>query len=192
MTPGPPQAGDDVQPRPLRRDAAANRERVLRAAAEVFAEAGLDAGLDDVARRAGVGVGTVYRRFPTREALLEALLLSLLEVWLDEADTALALPDGRGLEAFLRSVGEVQAEPRGCAVRLWSSPAAEELRAQVHARMAALLDDAVRAGTCRADVGVDDLVAVFVALRGVRETPTADAVLDWRRHLELCLAGLRP
>ena len=76
--------------RPLRRDAAANRERVLTAAAEVFHEHGLGAGLEDVARRAGVGVATVYRRFPSREALLEALLSDLLQVYLDEAEQARA------------------------------------------------------------------------------------------------------
>ncbi|MCW2606561.1 MAG: transcriptional regulator, TetR family [Frankiales bacterium] len=178
--------------RPLRRDAAANRERVLTAAAEVFSEQGLSAGLDDVARRAGVGVGTVYRRFPTREALLDALLLDLLQAWLEAAEEALALPGGEGLEALLRTLGEVQAQPRGCAVRLWSSAAAEQARGQVHSAMDTLLTAARAAGTCRDDVTVDDLVGVLVALRGVRETPSLDVVLDWRRHLELCLAGLRP
>ena len=178
--------------RPLRRDAAANRERVLDAAAEVFHERGLGAGLEDVARRAGVGVATVYRRFPSREALLEALLSDLLQVYLDEAQRARALPDGAGLAAFVRTVAEVQATPRGCALRLWSSPAVEELRAQLHERMAVLIADAQAAGTCREGVTVDDLVGVLVALRGVRETPTSTAGLDWRRHLELCLSGLRP
>lgn len=183
---------DVTRARPLRRDAAANRARVLAAAAEVFSEHGLSAGLDDVARRAGVGVGTVYRRFPTREDLLDALLLDLLQAWDAEAQAALALPPGAGLEAFLRALGEVQAEPRGCAVRMWSSPAAEELRLRVHEQMAALLAAAQAAGTCRAGTTVDDLVGVLVALRGVRETPSTDVVLDWRRHLDLCLAGLRP
>lgn len=178
--------------RPLRRDAAVNRERVLDAAAEVFHEYGLGAGLEDVARRAGVGVATVYRRFPSREALLEALLSDLLRVYLDEAEQAHALPDGAGLATFVRTVAQVQATPRGCAVRLWSSPAVESLRAQLHERMAALVADAQRHGTCRAGITVEDLVGVLVALRGVRETPTSTGGLDWRRHLELCLAGLHP
>lgn len=178
--------------RPLRRDAAANRERVLTAAAEVFHEDGLGAGLEDVARRAGVGVATVYRRFPSREALLETLLSDLLQVYLDEAERARALPGGSGLAAFVRTVAEVQATPRGCALRLWSSPAVEELRMRLHERMAVLIADAQEHGTCREDVAVGDLIGVFVALRGVRETPTPTAGLDWRRHLELCLAGLRP
>jgi len=181
-----------VTVRPLRRDAAANRERVLSAAAEVFHEHGLSAGLEDVARRAEVGVATVYRRFPTREALLETLLSDLLQVYLDEAERARALPAGSGLAAFVRTVAEVQATPRGCAVRLWSSPAVEELRDRLHERMAALVVDAQRHGTCREGITVGDLVGVFVALRGVRETPTSTGGLDWRRHLDLCLAGLQP
>lgn len=178
--------------RPLRRDAAANRERVLAAAAEVFHERGVDASLEDVARRAGVGVGTVYRRFPSREALLEALLSDLLDVYLEEYEQVRALPDGQGLAAFVRTLAEVQATPRGCALRLWSTPAVEEQRARLHARMAALIADAQQHGTCRTGVTVPDLVGILVALRGIRETPTTTAGLDWRRHLELCLAGLRP
>ncbi|MFI5068732.1 MAG: helix-turn-helix domain-containing protein, partial [Streptosporangiales bacterium] len=68
-----PAAGPDDGNRPLRSDAERNRRRILRAAAEVFTERGLDATLDDVARHAGVGVGTVYRRFPDKDALVEEL-----------------------------------------------------------------------------------------------------------------------
>ena len=178
--------------RPLRRDAAANRSRVLAAAAEVFDEQGLDAGLDDVADRAGVGVGTVYRRFPSREALMEALLDDLLDAYALEAQRALALPAGAGLAAFVRTVGEVQATPRGCALRLLSSPAAQARREQLDAQMDQLLVEATQHGACRPDVTVDDLVGILVALRGIREAPATRARLDWRRHLELCLAGLRP
>jgi AcrR family transcriptional regulator len=137
-------------------------------------------------------VGTVYRRFATRDALLEALLSDLLQVYLDEAEQARRLPDGTGLATFVRTVAEVQATPRGCALRLWSSPAVEALRTQLHERMSLLISDAQQQGTCREGITVADLVGVLVALRGVRETPTSTGGLDWRRHLELCLAGLRP
>ena len=177
--------------KPLRRDAAANRERVLAAAAEVFHEQGLAAGMEDVAARAGVGVGTVYRRFPSREALLEALLDGLLDDWLRIAEDALRQPDGRGLAAFLRDVGELQSTPRGAVMRLWRSSAVQGKRDAVHDRMRALVADAQRAGTCRDDVTVDDLVGVLVALRALRETRVGIEP-DWRRHLDLCLAGLRP
>ncbi|MCA1713136.1 MAG: TetR/AcrR family transcriptional regulator [Actinobacteria bacterium] len=178
--------------RPLRRDALANRERLLAAAAEVFHEHGLTASLDDVARRAGVGVATLYRNFPHREALLDTLLVDLLEDYSRTADEALALPAGSGLAWFLRTVGDVQATPRGCPLRLWSSSAAQPSRSALHDRMEALIRDAQRAGTCRDDVRLGDLIGILVAVRGVRETPSTDVALDWRRHLELCLAGLRP
>jgi AcrR family transcriptional regulator len=165
---------------------------VLTAAAEVFDERGLSAGLEDVARRAGVGVATVYRRFPSREALLDALLADLLDRYADETSAASCLPDGTGLAAFVRTVGEIQATPRGCALRLWSSPGVQARREVLHAQVRALIADAERAGTCRAGTTVEDVVAVLVALRAVRETPTTDVALDWRRHLELCLDGLRP
>jgi AcrR family transcriptional regulator len=165
---------------------------VLSAAAEVFDEQGLSAGLEDVARRAGVGVGTVYRRFPSREALLETLLADLLDRYAEQAELALLLPDGTGLAAFVRAVGELQATPLGCALRLWTSPAAQARRERLHDRVRALVAEAQRRGTCRSGTTVEDVVAVLVALRALRETPATDVALDWRRHLELCLEGLRP
>ena len=137
-------------------------------------------------------MATVYRRFPHREALLEALLEDLLDAYVLAAIAALAVPGGGGLASFVRTVGEVQATPRGCALRLWSSPGVDDQRRSLHVHMEALLDDAKRHATCRDDVTVPDLVGILVALRGVREIPTATVALDWRRHLELCLAGLRP
>lgn len=173
--------------KPLRKDAALNRERVLAAAAEVFHEQGLAAGMEDIARRAGVGVGTVYRRFPDRESLLDALLTELLEVYLRATQEALGSPTG--LADFLRTIGEVQASSRGCVVRLWSSPTADELHEQVRQGMGALIADAQARGACRPDVTLDDVIGVMVALRGMRE---GTVPADWRRHLELCLRGLRP
>src|ERR1700756_2007672 len=80
-------------PRPLRADAARNRERVLAAAREAFAEYGRDAQMEDVARRAGVGVGTVYRHFATKEALVDALLETRFRQAMERAREALALED---------------------------------------------------------------------------------------------------
>src|ERR1700721_3342156 len=91
-------------PRPLRRDAERNRQRILRAAAEVFTTRGLQATLDDVARHAGVGVGTVYRRFPDKESLVEALFEERLAAMVALAEKALAEPDSwTGLVSFLSS-----------------------------------------------------------------------------------------
>src|SRR5689334_3613864 len=92
-------------PRPLRRDAERNRQAILRAAAEVFTTRGLGASLDDVARHAGVGVGTVYRRFPDKESLAEALFEERFEAMAALAEKALAEPDSwTGLVSFLEGV----------------------------------------------------------------------------------------
>src|SRR3954465_2303509 len=84
---------DQLAPRPLRADARRNRERVITAAGAVFAEHGRDAQMDDVAKRAGVGVGTVYRHFPTKEALIEALAMDRFERILAAGREALLNPD---------------------------------------------------------------------------------------------------
>src|SRR3982751_2657327 len=106
MTPGEVTMDDE---RPLRRDAQLNRERIVVAAREVFAAKGLNASLDDVAHHAGVGVGTVYRRFPTKEALLEVALDERFEEHVRAAEVALTAPTGwDGLVGFLRQAAEMQ------------------------------------------------------------------------------------
>src|SRR5262249_49101238 len=100
--------------RPLRRDAERNRQRILQAAAEVFTEQGLRATLDDVADRAGVGVGTVYRRFPDKEALVEALFTERLDKLVGFAEQALADPDPwAGLVDLLERAATIMAGDRG-------------------------------------------------------------------------------
>src|ERR1700710_3092844 len=105
----------------LRRDAAANRERILAAAVEVFSISGADAGIDEIATKAGVGVGTVYRRFPTKEALVQAIVAQLLGDLVTVAKDALEAPPASGLEEFLTAAGELQARHAGCLWQLWSS-----------------------------------------------------------------------
>src|SRR5581483_435879 len=96
------------QTRPLRKDAERNRQRILRAAADVFTARGFEATLDDVAHHAGVGVGTVYRRFPNKEALAEALFHERLDGLVRLAERALAEPDAwQGLVRFLEQAGEL-------------------------------------------------------------------------------------
>ena len=97
------QAGEH-RVRPLRRDAEMNRQRILRAASQVFTARGLQATLDDVARQAGVGVGTVYRRFPDKEALVDALFEDKLQALVTEAERALEAPDSwTGLVTLLNT-----------------------------------------------------------------------------------------
>src|SRR5918912_696083 len=100
--------------RPLRADAERNRARILAAAAEVFAERGLDVSLDDVAAHAGVGVGTVYRRFPDKDALIDALFEDKIAGVAEVAGRALELKDPwDAFETFVRAVAQAQAQDRG-------------------------------------------------------------------------------
>ena len=100
--------------RPLRRDAERNRQRILAAASEVFNDLGLEASLDEVARRAGVGVGTVYRRFPAKEDLIEALFVDRIESVATLAEEAAQVPDPwTGLVDFMIRAAEMMADDRG-------------------------------------------------------------------------------
>ena len=121
-----PAAGGAAPPRqtlrrPMRSDAQKNRERLLVAAGQVFEEKGLEASVADVARAAGVGMGTLYRRFPSKEALIEALVTEVLEATIAMAEDAATSPDGTGLEHFLRASSAYQAEHLGCLPKLWQS-----------------------------------------------------------------------
>ncbi|MEV4420047.1 TetR/AcrR family transcriptional regulator [Patulibacter sp. NPDC049589] len=179
--------------RPLRRDAARNRELLVEAAATVFAEQGLDAGVDEVARVAGVGVGTLYRRFPTKDALIDALVQDLLTSVVAAGREALARADGTGLESFLAYAAEHQARRRGCLPRLWAGDEVTEgLRREFRVVAAELLADAQAHGRVRGDLTSQDVSVVLWSIRGVIET-TKDVAPDaWRRHLELLVIGLRP
>ena len=103
--------------RPLRRDAERNRQRILHAAAEVFTQRGLDATLDDVAREAGVGVGTVYRRFPDKESLVAELFADRIDAMVGVAEQALAAPDPwQALVSYLEYAAETMASSIGMAL----------------------------------------------------------------------------
>lgn len=183
--------------RPLRRDAERNRQRVLAAARELFAERGLEVTLDDIARAAGVGIGTVYRRFPDKEQLIDALFEERMEEIAAAAHDALQLRDPwEGLVAFLERSLEMQAADRGLKQALLGS-------AEGHARVARardkigptvelLLHRAQEAGAVRADVELNDLILLQHAV-GEVAAYTREADPDvWRRTLAICLDGLRP
>ena len=188
MTPAP---GAPVQDRPLRRDAAANRERLLAAAEEVFAEHGLAASVEEVARVAGVGMGTLYRRFPSKDALVDELVRTVLTRFADAAEEARATSDGDGLEAYLRSACLLFADHRGCLPRLWSGPDEQALIERTR-RLVELLVDAKRHGKVRTELTSTDVTVSLWALRGVITTAGGAEVRLWGRHLELLLAGMRP
>ncbi|SDF62561.1 TetR/AcrR family transcriptional regulator [Klenkia brasiliensis] len=161
---------DPAAPRPLRRDAERNRALILAAAREVFAAQGLDAGFDEVARVAGVGVGTVYRRFPERGDLVEALFQEEVDAVVARAQEAAADPDPwHGLAGFLRWGAEAQAADRGLAQVLAAAGHGHERVAQGRDRLAPAVDALVRhaqeAGVLRPDVGGLDL-GLAVAMIG--------------------------
>jgi AcrR family transcriptional regulator len=180
-----------VEP-PLRRDAAQNRRHLLIAAAQVFAAGGLDAGVEEIARVAGVGIGTLYRRFPTKDALIAALVQDVLDTMSELALDASRQPDGRGLECFLETSSAYQAEHLGCLPRLWNTDTEHESVGRIRRLIASLLDDAKRHGRVRDELTNTDVTMVMWSIRGVIETTGGVAPDAWRRHLDILVAGLRP
>jgi AcrR family transcriptional regulator len=176
--------------RPLRRDAAHNRELLLAAAEEVFDAHGLDASVADVARAAGVGMGTLYRRFPTKESLIDAIVRDVLDTTIRMARDAADVPDGRGLEQFLETSAAYWAAHPGCLPRLWDTDHGMVLTARK--LIAALLADAKEHGCVRQDLAATDLTMVMWSTRGIQETTRNHAPDAWRRHLDLLIAGMRP
>jgi AcrR family transcriptional regulator len=178
--------------RPMRRDAVENRRRLLLAAAEVFAARGLDASVEEIAQSAGVGMGTLYRRFPTKEALIDQLVEDLFGAVVSAGREALTVTDGTGLETFIRTAaGQLEAQ-RGCMVRLWQGSIPPCFMAELDSVVSELLARAQAAGTVRADVVPTDLNVVFWALQGIIESTAGTAPDAWQRHLDLVFAGLRP
>ncbi len=179
----------DTVSRPIRRDAAKNRARLLVAAGRVFEEKGLEASVADVAREAGVGMGTLYRRFPSKDALIDALVTEVLEATISMAREAAQRPDGTGLEHFLESSSSYQAEHLGCLPRLWSTD--HPLVATARELVGELLADAQAHGRVRPDLTSTDISLVLWSIRGVLETTGSNAAVR-RRHLDLLVAGIRP
>jgi AcrR family transcriptional regulator len=189
--------------RPLRADAERNRRRILVAAAEVFAKRGLDAGLDEIAGHAGVGTGTVYRRFPDKSVLIDALFESRITAIVALAESALELPDPwDGLTRFLENSIEMQLADRGLKELLFGEACGSALGATGSARftakldaliplLTALVDRAKAAGRMRSDVSVTDLVVIQFMLHGVGMFSSSVEPELWRRQLGILLDGLR-
>lgn len=183
--------------RPLRRDAERNRLRILEAAREVFAARGLGVSLDEIAHHAGVGVGTVYRRFPDKEALIDALFEQRVEEFAAMAEAACRHEDAwEGLVGFLTGAVGMQAEDRGLKELLLSTEHGRTRVASVRDRIGPIVDEVVErakaAGALREDVMPHDVPLINMMLGTV-----ADAARDtnpelWRRYLGLVLDGLRP
>jgi AcrR family transcriptional regulator len=180
----------EVTSRPMRRDALRNQELVLDAAREVISEFGTEASMEQVASRAGVGVGTVYRRFPNKQALIDELVRIILNELITAARDALARGDGSGLETFLRTCGHSFSAHRGYADKLLGRVKADAAET-LNGLMGDLLAQAQEFGTIGAQVTVGDVRATTWAVRGVIHTTGAIAPGAWERHLDIHLAGLR-
>jgi AcrR family transcriptional regulator len=170
----------------LRADAERNRERVLSAARQVFAEQGLDASTNEIARRAGVGVATLFRRFPTRDDLVGAAFVDKMSAYAAAVDDALAESDSwQGFCGFIERVCQMQADDRGFADVLTmtfpTAKALEEERDRTARALAALLDRAKATGRLRGDFAHQDVPLILMANAGV-VTATRDAAPEaWRR-----------
>ncbi len=182
--------------RPLRKDAERNRRRIIEAAREVFAEGGLTASLDDIADHAGVGVGTVYRRFPDKDQLIEALFETRIADMEDVARQALAVEDPwDGLVHFLTRANELQAADRGLKEALTGGAEGCTRVARARARISPLVQELLQraqtAGAVRADVAFSDLALLQIAVGAVADATREVAPDTWRRVLALALDGLR-
>jgi AcrR family transcriptional regulator len=176
----------------LRRDAARNRGKILAAARATFAEDGVDVGVEVIAQRAGVGVGTLYRRFPTKELLIQAVVNEVLERVLTAAQTAVELESpAEGFNEYLRAVGRLQFEHAGCLTRLWEATP-DHVRTQIAEVTRELLSRAQDAGAVRGDLVYEDVIVLFWSLRGVIETTATVSPDAWLRHLDLLLDALAP
>ena len=170
----------------LRVDAERNRQRIVTAARQAFAELGLDVPMEDIARRAGVGVGTLYRRYPSRADLIAAAFETKMTAYADTARQALADPDPwRGFCDFVERICAMQAGDRGFTTALTMTfPTAKRFEAdreRAFADFIALVERAKTAGKLRADFAAVDMPMFLMANAGVL-TATADAAPDaWRR-----------
>ena len=182
---------------PRRADARRNRALVLAAAEELFAEHGLKVQMGDVAQRAGVGVGTVCRNFPTKDALIQALLDDMLSSLLVEARAALAEPDAAtALWAYVEAMADLQARSRGLAEEMSAHLAltAEEYPTKQALRDAIteLVSRAQQAGAVRDDMGPADMALLFC---GIAQSAVLAGDVDpvqRRRYLTIVLDGLKP
>lgn len=181
----------------MRRDAERNRLLILSAARTVFAQRGLEATLDEVAREAGLGVGTVYRRFPNRDALIDALFADGIETVTRIVDQALAMPRAwDGLRHFMSSMLELQCQDKGLRDVMLSrrGPDPDEydvLRDRIKPPLYELVRRAKQEGDLRTDLSATDIGVLEVAALGAAELTTAVHSEAWRRYLTIILDGMR-
>ena len=182
--------------RAQRSDARRNREAVLVAAKQLFADQGLDAQMPDVARAAGVGVGTVYRHFPTKDHLIAALVAERFERLADKARDGLAADDPwDGVAELIRYAAQIQADDRALCEVLGSRPDLMNdaaVTVELPELSDRLIKRAQRAGKLRRDLTWEDIPLIACGLGPITHTTTPPAIGRWPRLVEIILDGLRP
>ncbi len=183
--------------RPLRADAARNRARILAAATEVFAERGLDVTLDDIAAHAGLGVGTVYRRFADREALVDALFNERMQAKIDRMEAALAAPAedaAEALIAILRYTCEEFAGDRGIRQVMLSTiyghGQVARCRDEMRVIVEQLVERAKATGQLRPDFDTSDVPMLFLMVSAIADFSDSIAPDLWERYFDALIDGL--
>lgn len=180
----------------LRADAARNREAIVEAARAVFAEQGLDAPLDEIAKRAGTGNATLYRRFPQRADLVAAVFADRMAEHVAAVEAGLADGDPwNGFASYIQAVGVMQARDRGIAdlvtMNVSAAPEIEALRARAYDGLVQLIQRAQEAGVLRADFTDQDVVLLLMANAGLVERAHGISADASARLISLLLDGLR-
>jgi AcrR family transcriptional regulator len=183
--------------RPLRADAARNRELILQTARKCFAERGLSVTLNDIAHEAGVGVGTVYRRFADKDSLIEALLATKFEAMNEAAARAADEVDPReALRVYLMGVFEFRARDRALAdaiVRAGKArPSIVQERDRLETQVSAIIERAERAGVVRVGFDYRDLPMLTSMVGAVADSTRAHDPNAWRRYAEVLIEGVLP
>jgi AcrR family transcriptional regulator len=184
----------ETEVKPLRRDAELNLARILAAARDVFAEHGYEASMEQIATRAGVGVGTLYRRFPNKAELVSAVIEAASQRTEQIARSVLAdCPPADGVFAFLRHCIAVPSCWRVIASRApWTDDTTSSSLARISPLVDTLLERAKTAGAVRPDVVFTDLAVVLMSVRAVADLCDPHVPSSSARYLELVLDGLRP
>ncbi|WP_230885620.1 TetR/AcrR family transcriptional regulator [Streptomyces spinoverrucosus] len=188
--------GEAATGRPLRRDAQRNRDALLSAARACLAEQGMEASLEQVAKRAGLAIGTLYRHFPTRLHLVQAVFADKIEAWREAAEKAAAMDDAwEGLCLFLETMCELQVGDRGfqdlAAIRLPETACLAGAQSRIYELAVRIVERAQEQGTLRSDITSEDLTFVIWANGSVTEATEDVAPGTWRRFLHLLLDGFR-
>jgi AcrR family transcriptional regulator len=182
---------------PLRADAERNRQRLLAAAKDLFATRGLDVTLDDVARHAGVGTGTAYRRFPNKDALIDALMVDSIGEVAAIARECLEEPDPWGaLTSYFERALALQAADRGLKEVLFSSGRGRErsveARRQIAPVVTQMVKRAVEAGAVRSDFSTSDVPVINFMINTLIDFGSDIEPDLYKRYLAIVLDGLRP